>query len=80
MTDDVAQFTSSPEAVKQVSDAVMSLSDSIPSLRLQKSELIYSPTEVNEATDEVETQVGDVLEELEEDEDVLRIWTSLDSR
>lgn len=66
--------------MKQVSDAVMALSDSIPSLRLQKSELIYSPAEATEANEEVESQVGDVIADLEEDEDTLRIWTSLDSR
>ncbi|KAJ3506138.1 hypothetical protein NMY22_g17351 [Coprinellus aureogranulatus] len=74
------KFTSPPESVKQVSDAVMALSESIPSLRLQKSELIYSPTEVSEPNEEVESQVGDVVADLEEDEDTLRIWTSLDSR
>lgn len=74
------QFTSLPEGVKQVSDAVMSMTDCIPTLRLQKSELIYSPVEPAELNEEVESQVGDVVADLEEDEDTLRIWTSLDSR
>lgn len=79
-TDIMYQFTSSPEGVKQVSDAVMSMTDRIPTLRLQKSELIYTPMEPAELNEEVESQVGDVVADLEEDEDTLRIWTSLDSR
>jgi transcriptional/translational regulatory protein YebC/TACO1 len=79
-TDIMYQFTSCPEGVKQVSDAVMSMTDCIPTLRLQKSELIYSPVEPAELNEEVESQVGDVVADLEEDEDTLRIWTSLDSR
>ncbi|KAF5324444.1 hypothetical protein D9611_004317 [Ephemerocybe angulata] len=72
------KFTSPPEALAKVTEAVTS--SGVPSLHLQKSELIYSPVENVEPDEEMELQVADLVQELEADEDTLRIWTSLDSR
>lgn len=73
----LSQFTSAPEALSKVCEAVMS--SNIPSLRLQTNELIYKPVEANESTEELESQVSDLVADLEADEDILRVWTSLDS-
>jgi transcriptional/translational regulatory protein YebC/TACO1 len=76
----VPQFTSAPEALSKVCEAVMSMSSNMQSLRLQTNELIYKPVEANESTEELELQVSDLVSDLEGDEDILRVWTSLDSR
>ena len=44
------------------------------------SELIYTPLQASEPPDEELAQkIGDLVGELEEDEDTLRVWTTLDS-
>ena len=46
---------------------------------LLTSELIYAPTDASESTyEELETRVGEMVYELEENEDILRVWTTLD--
>jgi translational activator of cytochrome c oxidase 1 len=46
---------------------------------LLSSELVYSPVEEGDAPgDELEGKISDLVEALEENEDCLRVWTTLD--
>ena len=47
--------------------------------QLLSSELIYAPTMAGEADEELEGQIGELVAALEENEDTLRVWTTLDS-
>ncbi|EAU88190.1 hypothetical protein CC1G_03862 [Coprinopsis cinerea okayama7 len=71
------KFISAPEALAKVTDAVSSFNPA--SIQLQSSELIYRPTEASEPSEELEAKVSGLIEELERDEDTLRVWTSVDS-
>ena len=47
---------------------------------LVNSELIYAPSDPGEAPDEdTEKQIATLIEALEENEDTLRVWTTLDN-
>lgn len=47
---------------------------------LVNSELIYAPSDPGEAPDEeTENQIANLIEALEENEDTLRVWTTLDN-
>ena len=77
LADAPRQFTCPPSALSKVTNAVMA-----PGLcrELINSELIYAPNEPGEAPDdETETRIADLVEALEENEDTLRVWTTLDN-
>jgi transcriptional/translational regulatory protein YebC/TACO1 len=42
------------------------------------SELIYKPTEPSESDPEMDAKVGELVEALEANEDVLSVWTTID--
>jgi translational activator of cytochrome c oxidase 1 len=42
------------------------------------SELIWSPLEKAEGDDELREKIATLVEDLEENEDCLRVWTTLD--
>jgi translational activator of cytochrome c oxidase 1 len=46
---------------------------------LLASELIYAPTETMTADEQMEDKVANLVETLEEHEDTLRVYTTLDS-
>lgn len=70
------QFICPTQSLTKLTEAVMS---SGHVRELLTSELIYAPTEASESTDEeLESRVGEMVYELEENEDILRVWTTLD--
>ncbi|KAJ8514306.1 hypothetical protein ONZ45_g8143 [Pleurotus djamor] len=70
-------FTCPTQELASVTDAV---SNCQPSCELLSSELIYSPKEHDTAVDdETREKVSLLVGDLEEDDDTLRVWTSLDS-
>ncbi|TFK26438.1 YebC-like protein, partial [Coprinopsis marcescibilis] len=74
----VLKFVCPPEALSVVTLALVS--SSTPSLKLQSSELIYAPAEeAEEPSEELGSKMAALVEELQADEDTLRVWTSLDS-
>lgn len=49
------------------------------SRELVNSELIYVPAEPSEGLDEeTETRIAELLDAIEENEDTLRVWTTID--
>ena len=55
------------------------ISESAITRELLTSELIYIPTEGPEDLDkELTNDIGEMVEALEENEDTLRVWTTLD--
>lgn len=49
------------------------------SRELLSSELIYTPIEeIDSPNAELESKISDLVDALEEDEDTLRVWTTLD--
>ncbi|EIM90450.1 YebC-like protein [Stereum hirsutum FP-91666 SS1] len=71
------QFLCPPQELAKLTTAVTA---SGLSKELITSELIYTPSEGPVETDEeMETNIGKLIEELEEYEDTLRVWTTLDS-
>lgn len=46
---------------------------------LLTSELVYAPTEAMAADEQMESKIANLVESLEEHEDTLRIYTTLDS-
>lgn len=70
------KFICPTQSLTKLTEAVMS---SGHVRELLTSELIYAPTEASESTDEeLESRVGEMVYELEENEDILRVWTTLD--
>ncbi|KAI0797754.1 YebC-like protein [Abortiporus biennis] len=70
------EFTCPPTVLAKVASAVTA-----PGLckELVGSELVYVPKDPSEAPDEeTATRLSELVEELEDDEDVLRVWTTLD--
>lgn len=49
------------------------------SRELLASELIYAPLEALEASEELEGNLSALVDDLEANEDTLRVWTTLDS-
>ncbi|KAH6918939.1 transcriptional regulator TACO1-like protein [Coprinopsis sp. MPI-PUGE-AT-0042] len=72
------QFICQPESLSTVTEAVSSFNPA--AVKLESSELIYRGTETIESSEEMDTKVSALVQELESDEDVLSVWTSLDSR
>ena len=46
---------------------------------IQESQLVYAPAERNHTSTGVEKELSHLVEELEANEDTLRVWTSLDA-
>ncbi|KAF8638493.1 hypothetical protein AX16_010476 [Volvariella volvacea WC 439] len=70
------ELTCPPAMLAKVTAAVTS-----PDLQceLLSSELIYAPQETTPASEEVESRLAGLVEALEANEDILRVWTTLDS-
>ncbi|KAF8633699.1 hypothetical protein AX17_004357 [Amanita inopinata Kibby_2008] len=69
------KFTCLPNNLTKVTTAATTLPFRC---ELLESELIYSPMESGHAPGDVEGKIPDLVEELEANEDTLRVWTSLD--
>ncbi|KAF7983985.1 hypothetical protein HWV62_17452 [Athelia sp. TMB] len=70
------EFTCPPTNLATLAAAI----DAPVSRGVLSSELIYTPLQASEPPDEELAQkIGDLVGELEEDEDTLRVWTTLDS-
>ncbi|KAI0319826.1 YebC-like protein [Amylostereum chailletii] len=72
----LVQFTCAPQSLAKLTAAVTA-----PGLvrELLNSELIYAPGMPGEADEEMENAVGELVQKLEDHEDTLRVWTTLDS-
>lgn len=70
------KFTCPPNMLAALASAV-----GVPASRgVLSSELIYTPLQESEPPDEeLAASIGELVGELEEDEDTLRVWTTLDS-
>jgi translational activator of cytochrome c oxidase 1 len=51
----------------------------LPFCELLNSELVYAPIQPSQTSSEIESEISDLIEELEANEDTLRVWTSLDT-
>lgn len=70
------KFTCPSSALARLTSAV---TGSDISKELLSSELIYAPVDKVESSDEeLEGKVKELVEDLEEDEDTLRVWTTID--
>ena len=70
------QFICPPSTLSKVTEAVTSrgLAD-----ELIGSELVYQPVDAAEPPDEqLESKISNIVDALEENEDTLRVWTTLD--
>ncbi|KAH7916026.1 transcriptional regulator TACO1-like protein [Hygrophoropsis aurantiaca] len=63
-----------PEALAKVTAEI----DRFPSCEVLVNEIAYAPLEQGETADDVKARVSDLVEALEEDDDVIRIWTTLE--
>jgi len=75
---DIVQFTCAPEAKDSLATALMNtgLCDDLDS-----SEVVYvarDPPEDGSVSDELATKISELLEALEENEDCVRAWTTID--
>jgi len=71
------QFICPPPALAKLTAALTAPG---MSRELLTSELIYAPSDKSEVSDEVlENRVGELVSELEENEDTMRVWTTLDT-
>lgn len=52
----------------------------LPFCGLLNSELVYASIQPSQTSSETESEISDLVEELEANEDTLRVWTSLDTR
>jgi len=71
------EFTCPPNSLATLTSAV-----SAPGIssELLSSELIYAPLQGLEPPDEtIEAKIADLVDALEEDDDTLRVWTTLDT-
>lgn len=69
------QIMCAPNALGKITDAV---AKSGLSQGLLSSELIYAPGEEAVMDEELSNRVKDLVSDLEENEDTLRVWTTLD--
>ncbi len=74
--DDQRQILCAPNALGKITDAVTQCG---LSQGLLSSELIYAPTEDAVDDDELSSRVKGLVNDLEENESTLRVWTTLDS-
>ncbi|KAF9050755.1 DUF28-domain-containing protein [Hymenopellis radicata] len=70
------EFYSEPPALSQLTKAVTLAA---PTCELLSSELVYSPLEKIEPSDELMSNVAQLIAALESKEDVSQVWTTLDS-
>jgi len=71
------EFTCPPNSLATLSTAVSAYGMDTD---LLASELIYVPADTSRLPDEaLEAEIEDLVAALEEDEDVLRVWTTLDT-
>jgi len=52
----------------------------LPFCELLNSELVYASIQPSQTSSDIESEISDLIEELEANEDTLRVWTSLDTR
>jgi len=71
---DIQQFVCPVAALTKVTKAVTQSQEA----SLLASELVWRPKEVTEVEEDVEESVAALVEKLEELEDTLRVWTTLD--
>ncbi|KAH7930844.1 YebC-like protein, partial [Leucogyrophana mollusca] len=68
------QLVCRPEVLAKVTTKL----DDFVSCEVLVNEIAYAPLETGEATDDVKATVDNLVEALEEDDDVIRIWTTLE--
>lgn len=71
------QFTCQPENLGNLTFALTSRSELVR--ELLASELVYVPTQATTSDEQIESRVTNLVEALEEHEDTLRVYTTLDS-
>jgi translational activator of cytochrome c oxidase 1 len=71
------QFTCRPENLGKLTSALTSQPELV--LELLTSELIYTPTKAMVVDEQMEDEVANLVETLEQHEDTLRVYTTLDS-
>ncbi|KAA1471251.1 YebC-like protein [Dentipellis sp. KUC8613] len=72
------EFLCPPQSLTKLTKAITE--EPLPGVELLSSELIYAPAEKNEVEDEaLESKIGELVGELEETDDILRVWTTLDA-
>jgi len=70
------KFTCQPENLGKLTSALTSQPEFVT--ELLASELVYVPTEANSFDEQMECKVASLVETLEEHEDTLRVYTTLD--
>lgn len=70
------QFTCQPENLGKLTSALTSQPELIH--EFLANELVYTPTETITADEQMEDRVANLVETLEEHEDTLRVFTTLD--
>ena len=77
VVDSRLKFTCPPNSLATLTSAVAA---SGLSREVLASELVYTPSGESPLPDEtIEVQIADLVEDLEEQEDTLRVWTTLDT-
>lgn len=69
------EFECQPNTLTKVTEALGTLSE----CELLESQLIYKPIESSDASNDIENKISHLVEDLEANEDTLRVWTSLDA-
>ena len=77
LTRTLSQFTCKPEYLGKLTSA-LTLQPKLVH-ELLASELVYTPAETVIANEQMEDKVANLVETLEEHEDTLRVYTTLDS-
>jgi len=73
----LSQFTCQPENLGKLTSTLTSRPELVR--ELLASELVYAPTETIAADEQMEGKIANLVETLEEHEDTLRVYTTLDS-
>lgn len=73
----VFQLTCPPEQLANLTAPFISEVAAQEPWEMQSSDFMYTPTEPIQVAEEIELKVNDLIEDLESDEDTLRVWTSL---
>jgi len=77
VVDSRLKFTCPPNSLAALTSAVAA---SGLSREVLASELVYAPSVESALLDEtMDAQIADLVEDLEEQEDTLRVWTTLDT-
>ena len=72
-----SQFTCPPNALGQLTAAVAAPGSSS---ELLASELVYTALQRTPPDPDLHSKISDLVDALEENEDTLRVWTTLDTR